>query len=196
MLLILEIPRSPPRCDADDATLPRIASVLANLPALGDVLCEVRPAPALPEHALARWRAVVGNALPLPDHPWLHGIARVAALRAAVDIDSDGPRECLEFLDMRGAALMRVWLLPDSDYCAWDYLLARHAVPVASASIGASHHEGWMGRHHWRIGLRRWQAAVVRFRLERVAGLNLLGMSPVPASALARQCAKRLAGEA
>lgn len=173
----------------------RVAMVAGDMPALGGVLCQVRVPPPLPVSSLARWAAAADGRLPLPDHPWLHGLPRMADVLAHVAIDRDGPRERLDFVDTGGGVLMRVWLLPDSDFCAWDQLLARHAVAPRAPETGADVAGGWWARYQGRRGgMRQWRAALVRFTVQRVAGMRLLGLAPAAMSPLARRHAEQLAG--
>lgn len=173
----------------------RAAMVAGDMPALGGVLCQVRPPLPLPALSLARWAAATDGLPPLPDHPWLYGLPRMTDVLAHVDIDSDGPRERLDFVDAGGGVLMRVWLLPDSDFCAWDQLLARHAVALRAPETGADMAGGWWARcQGWRGGMRQWRTALVRFTLQRVAGMRMLGLVPSSTSPLARRHAEQLAG--
>ena len=84
---------------------------------LGPVLhVDARPAGApvhLPDNA------------PWPARPELVGLACAARVVASVRLDSDGPGECLHFLDPSGASIASVWLLPDSDFLAWETLVER-----------------------------------------------------------------------
>jgi hypothetical protein len=134
---------------------------------------------------------LVGDARPLaaPDQPppgWLVEQCELAPLLhvhwlvAASVVGDDGPREWLECLDRRGNACARLHLLPDTDYLAWDALLAA-ATPTPGARCGTR-------------ALRPGEACVARFRRRHLAGLLALGCAAgAPLSALGRDMAQRIA---
>lgn len=108
--------------------------------------------------------------------PLLH----VHWLVAASLVGDDGPREWLECLDRHGNACARLHLLPDTDYLAWDALLAA-ATPTPGAKNGTR-------------ALRPGEACVARFRRRHLAGLLALGrVAATPLSALGREMAQRIA---
>lgn len=55
----------------------------------------------------------------------LRGWRDARALCAESCVDSEGVRESLRLLDEGGRSCLRLFLLPDSDYCAWEALRAR-----------------------------------------------------------------------
>lgn len=61
---------------------------------------------------------------PRPACAELIGLVCAAGVRACVVLDSDGPRESLHFFDAEGGLLAGIWLLPDSDFLAWERLLS------------------------------------------------------------------------
>lgn len=148
---------------------------LAGLPALGSVL-----------YAPAVRRMLHGSPLPglLVESIELAPLLHTRSLACASAITADGPREWMECRDAGGRLLARLYLLPDTDYLAWDALYARAdagAVAVPCADV-----------HAWRPA----RAQLLRFRLHRHAGLQLLGADAVEASsALVRELAARIARE-
>jgi hypothetical protein len=53
------------------------------------------------------------------------------------EIDSDGPRESLLFLDALGGVCWQLFLLPDTDFLCWDQLVA--ALPRRDLGVAARH---------------------------------------------------------
>lgn len=145
----------------------------AGLPALGGVLClryaSARPLDEnLPRGLLAAQR----ECLPL---------LRVHWLVAASVVGSDGPREWLECRDRSGAPCARLHLLPDTDYLAWDALLAA-GVPVPGAQRSRPD------------AMRVLSAQLLRFRCRRLAGLEMLDALPAaPVSGLGGALAQAIA---
>ncbi|NII12047.1 hypothetical protein [Oleiagrimonas sp. C23AA] len=154
----------------------RHAALLADLPSLGVVLCQSR---ARADHQdLARWIAAEPG-MPWPDHPWLRGVWQASEVSVQARVGPDGVREWLDFADETARVWLRVWLLPDSDYCAWDALLERHRMIVHRAEPSADTclpraclRERWNGLHGA-------PAALCRFAVRRLGGMQLLGLSPV-----------------
>ncbi len=83
----------------------RFSTALASL---GPVLC--------------LWTDGSGEAL--AGAPDLHALAHPVMLCHACAVTPEGPRESLSFCDVAGIARVRLHLLPDTDYLAWDALLA------------------------------------------------------------------------
>jgi hypothetical protein len=86
------------------------------LPSLGCVLY-------LPSHAAAPTLARLPRG-------WLAADAGIAPLLATTylcagtAVTPEGPREWLECMDRHGRTVARIYLLPDTDYLAWDAMLA------------------------------------------------------------------------
>jgi hypothetical protein len=136
------------------------------LGALGPLLC--LHAPGDP-HLLTGWR-------------------RARALRAQVRLDSDGPHEALHFLDEDGADCWRLYLLPDSDFHAWERLLATLPVQIDGAVAGRRF---WRGK---RSALPHWQACALRLHAVPYPGGGVqLAAADVELSPLGRACAQRIA---
>lgn len=91
----------------------------ARLAGLGPVLCLWADSPR-------------GAAAGAPD---LHALAHPARLCHACAVTPEGPRESLSFCDEAGIARVHLHLLPDTDYLAWDALVA--AARTLPASDGA-----------------------------------------------------------
>jgi len=100
----------------------------------------------------------------------------------ACAITTEGPREWLDCVSGEGDALARIYLLPDTDYLAWDRLFAA-GHPTAEP------------RH--RMPDREWlptaRARVLCFSRRRLAGLTLIGANDVPISSLGRHVARDIA---
>ncbi|WP_350016743.1 hypothetical protein ABNK63_03860 [Rhodanobacter sp. IGA1.0] len=150
------------------------AQLVERLPELGGVLyVPMRPDGAQP-HEWPRGLLV--------DTMQLAPLLQTRRLAAAGMITSEGPREWIECLDREGRGCVRLHLLPDTDYLAWDRLLEHARVAPG-------------GRPSRR--LRQpcpVYAKVLRFHARRLAGLVVLGAEPcLPISPLGRQVAGQIA---
>jgi hypothetical protein len=125
-----------------------------KLPGLGSVLYLHNTAAQVLTEALPPGLLVTERALaPLLDVRWLMATSAVT---------DDGPREWLECMDRFGRPRARLHLLPDSDYLAWEALMAMHESPFQPpVTPGMSM-------------LRPDSASIVNFRLRVVAGLTVL----------------------
>lgn len=123
-----------------------------------------------------------------PHAPWparreLVGLVSAERVVASVAVDSDGPHECLRFLDDEGDTLASLWLLPDSDFLAWETLLA--ALPGEAIVRERGRRE---------VPLRTSSARVLRLQRARVGGVELLdAQTPARLSVLGLASARRLA---
>ena len=143
-----------------------------QLAALGTMLCLSRARDA---HPLAGW---------------------AAAVRAVVSChcDSDGLRESLSFLDRRGHCCWRLYLLPDSDFLAWEDVSARlpSRRPCEHAAIG----QRLWSRLANRLDGGHWQAsALCLHALPTAAGITTLAASLASLSAIGLVVAQRIARE-
>lgn len=111
--------------------------------------------------------------------PDLHALAHPATLCHACAVTPDGPRESLSVCDDTGIARVRLHLLPDTDYLAWDALLVgAHALP---------------GRNDVPAG-RVDRARRLRFVTQRLGPCNLLCVRAADsAGALSWRAAQQLA---
>lgn len=134
----------------------------------------------------------------------LGGWRQAARAEAWCGIDSDGWQECLQFRDRDGDCCWRLYLLPDSDFLAWERLqqaLPRVEAPHAACrDCGPGRDDGLAGRL-WRrvslhIGGERWQLSALRLHAlassqDRPA--STLAASLAPLSPLGTDTLQRIA---
>lgn len=86
---------------------------------------------------------------------WRH--ARAVCAESCVD--TNGVRESLRFLDDDGRSCLRLFLLPDSDYRAWETL--RDGLPAVAGEARAKICAGCVLRRlcHWE---KSWRASLLR----------------------------------
>ena len=151
------------------------ASLLRGLPALGCVLyLPMRPCSAGVEEMPRGLLVEDMRLMPLLQTHWL--------VSASV-IGVDGPREWIECVDRDGHLCARLHLLPDTDYLAWDALLASGGPPMT------------VPQGRWPQHVRPACAQLLRFRLRRLAGLSVLaGETSLSVSTLSQQLAGQVAG--
>lgn len=94
-------------------------------------------------------------------------LLRVAELRVSSMIGASGPREWIDGIDASGHFCVRLHLLPDTDYLAWDALL-EHARPLPAAPLcpGA-------------LSCSAGSASMVCFSTRRLAGFDVLDAAPL-----------------
>lgn len=134
----------------------------ATLPGIGFASRTV--AQTLPR---AQQLAALGTVLCLYRHQdagELSGWARAVRVESRAGVDSDGLRESLAFFDHEGRCCWRLYLLPDSDFVAWDRLSA--LLPSREEAETAS----GLGERLWRRLAGRllggqWQACVLRLHV-------------------------------
>ena len=153
------------RSHAAASGLPRVQ----QLAALGKVLC--------------LYRAQQGGEL----SGWAHAVR----VESRTGVDSDGLRESLVFFDADGRCCWRLYLLPDSDFLAWDRLLA--SLPCrdeAEASVGVG--ERLWRRLAGRLRGEQWQACILKLRAvpaavaQPVLAASLAVISPLGAATAQR----------
>ena len=129
-------------------------AMVAQLPLLGSVLY-------LPSCTAL---SSAGALLPgwLAERIELAPLLRTCRVAAVSEIGAEGPREWLECFDAQGALQARLYLLPDTDYLAWDALLAS-AEPL-----------GEMPPMRTLRPARCAMAWLVCFRHRRLGGIRLL----------------------
>lgn len=122
----------------------------------------------------------------------LGGWSQAVRVEARAGVDSDGLRESLLFFDRDGRCCWRLYLLPDSDFLAWDRLLS--GLPAAGeGDSGASVAERLWRRLAGRLGGERWSASTVQLHLVAAAGHPpLLAALPVEVSPLGAANARRI----
>lgn len=118
----------------------------------------------------------------------LSGWSRAQRLMAQVRLDSDGPSEALHFYDEAGNCSWRLYLLPDSDFHAWERLLSQLPVEAETPS-------GW--RRFWSRDRRvvpQWHACALRLHtIADAQGGVRLAATDVGLSNLGQACARRIA---
>lgn len=97
------------------------------------------------------WRAAAGRAADL---------SAVAGWNCVHRIEPDGICEALRFYRADGREQARLYLLPDSDYLAWEQLLQR--VPCSSPEPQRGLHQR-LREAAWSRAGHPWQGAVVKF---------------------------------
>ncbi|HYG07393.1 MAG TPA: Hemin transport protein [Stenotrophomonas sp.] len=120
--------------------------------------------------------------------PELEGWRRARKLSACQHVDSDGLHERLAFADAQGQCCWQLCLLPDSDFLAWDRLLA--GVPAAPQACAAGIAERLWRRLACRLRGESWQGKVVRLRAAGPLGMTLAAQVATP-SPLGLQVARR-----
>lgn len=124
----------------------------------------------------------------------LSGWAQAVRVESRAGVDSDGLRETLVFFDSKGECCWRLCLLPDSDFLAWDRLLA--SLPcsdMAQASSGIA--ERLWKRLAGRLLGGQWHACVVQLHAlpSNAARRPVLAASQAPISTLGATTARRIA---
>ncbi|NID15535.1 hypothetical protein [Luteibacter yeojuensis] len=97
-------------------------------------------------------------------------------------VTAEGPREWIDCVNGQGDTVGRVYLLPDTDYLAWDGLFAG-ALPSEPPSCRTPDRE-------W---LRASRARVLCFTRRRMAGFTVLGVREAPISSLGHGVARDIA---
>lgn len=145
--------------------------LVQRLPSLGNVLYLARQACIDDAVSVTGVLAESMDVSPLLRTHWLHVASAVTA---------EGPREWIECRDARGETLARFYLLPDTDYLAWDALLGDATPCMAPA--------GRPRRFH------AMQARLLCFTHRYLAGLSAFGYAgPLRVSSLGRRLAHDIA---
>jgi hypothetical protein len=149
---------------------------------------------SMPPRALARWLPQLGGVLYLAAQPrgalaggqtggllveqaWLTPLHRSHRVYAVSTVTPDGPREWADVADAHGRPCARIYLLPGTDYCAWDAMLCGAGGSPGAAAPGPAFAAS--------------AARLVRFRHRALAGLDVLGVEDCEMCPLDR----RVAGE-
>jgi len=102
----------------------------------------------------------------LVERPELATLLATTQLILSSQIGADGPREWIDAFDAQGQLCASLHLLPDTDYLAWDALLA----------------DGYCLPSAWLRGERRRRhsghAEILQFQVRRMGGLHLLESTP------------------
>ena len=123
----------------------------------------------------------------------LSGWAQAVRVEARIGVESDGLRESLMFFDREGRCCWHLWLLPDSDFVAWDRLAAslpNHDACASQAGIG----ERLWQRLARRLTGENWRACALRLHaLPQPLATPLLAASLAPLSVLGAATARDIA---
>lgn len=152
-------------------------------------LAHALPAKALPTPGQL---AALGTVLCLyrPDSSELGGWKRAVSAHACQGMDSEGIRESLCFVDVRGRCCWRLYLLPDSDYLAWDRLVGAFPARPEPISDGGVAERLWR-RLAVRLGGEPWRMCALRLHAAE-EGLGLAA-SLAPLSSLGAGIARHIA---
>ncbi|AKC86156.1 hypothetical protein [Pseudoxanthomonas suwonensis] len=161
-------------------------------PAVGDGSAPVQARPSLPR---PRQLAELGSVLCLyrPQRGGeLAGWMQAVRAEAATGVDSDGLQESLSFFDDGGQCCWRLFLLPDSDFLAWDMLAAQLPVQCGDAAQGVA--DRLWRRLAGRLGGNGWRVCALRLHvLAQESHAATLAASPAPLSTLGLAAARRIA---
>lgn len=161
---------APPRVGEDD--LVRLAEWL---PRLGPVLW-VHREPRHPSHERA---CVTPRGVLLLDHPALLALGRAHDLVAGSTITPQGPREWLALRDAQGRIQAKLFLLPDTDYLAWDRMLADFGERLQREETTAPSSRWQAPMSYLRGALTRlgapWRAQLLAFSVRRLPWVQALG---------------------
>jgi len=127
--------------------------------------------------------AALGTVLCLyrPESSELGGWKHAVSAHACQGMDSEGIRESLCFGDARGRCCWRLYLLPDSDFLAWDRLVSAFPARPEPANDGGVAERLWrrlatrLGSEPWRMCALRLHAGDARGLAASVASLSALG---------------------
>lgn len=151
-----------------------LVRLIDALPKLGAVLWLERR-----ERRVQPARASIGpGGLLLLDHPALGALARCGTVTAHTAVTPQGPREWLCFRDQAGEVHGKLFLLPDTDYLAWDEMTAAACIaPSTPVSHRWQAHTAFLRCAMMRLGAG-WRARLLTFDLRRLPWLRTLGAHP------------------
>jgi putative heme degradation protein len=138
--------------------------------------------------------SIGARGLLLLDHPALTTLARCAHANAHVQVTSHGPREWLSFRDAEGTAIAKLYLLPDTDYLAWDEMIAATGLaPPTREPANWQAHAAFLCSALARLGAA-WQARLFTFEHQSLPWLQTLGArAPLKLSLLGLELARLIA---
>lgn len=125
----------------------------------------------------------------LADTHVLSGYQNAAYVQARVRVDSDGPRELLSFYDLLRQPSWHLHLLPDSDFLAWEQVMAR-LPPTAEPDRRTVSDVSERAPVRRELRNPAWRACALR--LHAVPG-PALAISEVRLSAVGRRVAQQIA---
>lgn len=162
---------------ADTGTVDRldIATLSECLPRLGAALWLDRSE----RHRASSLAKIDAGRVTLFDHPALAALGECVAATAHTQVTAQGPREWLGFRNADGEVQAKLYLLPDTDYLAWDEMI--DACTIASSTparpAGWHAHTAFLRHALSRIGTR-WQARLLTFEHRALPWLCMLGAKP------------------
>jgi hypothetical protein len=151
------------------------ANLAECLPRLGAVLWLDRS-----ERHRASSRAKIDSGrVTLFDHPALGALSQCVVATAHTQVTAQGPREWLGFRDAEGDVQAKLFLLPDTDYLAWDEMIdiCELAPPTPAQPAGWHAHTAFLRHALSRIGTH-WQARLLTFEHRALPWLRMLGAKP------------------
>lgn len=122
----------------------------------------------------------------------LGGWAQAASAEVRCGIDSDGWYECVQFRDPNGICCWRLYLLPESDFLAWEQIQSRLPIIEASRPPTEPVASRLWHRLSSRVDGERWQPSVVRLHALRHPRPSLAA-SLAPVSPLGAEMVQRVA---
>ncbi|HSD15912.1 MAG TPA: Hemin transport protein [Thermomonas sp.] len=126
----------------------------------------------------------------------LAGWSRAVRVSSDSALDSDGLCESLQFFDRDGLCCWRLYLLPDTDFLAWERLLAGMPAQPRQPDHGPGLRERLWRRVARHLGGPAWRANVLRFHAPPAgpgfAGQSLLAASLPPLSACGAEVGRRI----
>jgi len=166
-----------------------LACLADALPNLGSVLWLERRAAEAPRGRAPNARGVV-----LLDHPSLGALAQCVEARAHHAVTPFGPREWWSFHGHAGDPLAKMFLLPDTDYLAWDEMSAAcRLTPSSEAPTHRKAHGAFLRGALARLG-HAWRARLLVFELRRLPWLRTLdACAPLRISLLGLELARSIA---
>lgn len=150
-------------------------TLIEGLGQLGGVLYLAPPRPADGDDAAPPWGCLAESARLAP-------LLATRHVGLTCTITAEGPREWIDCVSASGDALARIYLLPDTDYLAWDGLFVDATVTEPP--------ERRVPDREW---LRVSRAQVLCFHRRRMAGFTILGSSAACISPLGRGVARDIA---
>jgi hypothetical protein len=151
-----------------------LATLASWLPRLGAVLWLERiPSTPTVARAVAHPRGVL-----LLDHPALSPLVGCASATAHTQVTSHGPREWLCLRAHDNTSLAKLFLLPDTDYLAWDEMIAAlRLAPAIEAPMRWHAHVAFLRTAFARLG-SAWRARLMTFEQRRLPWLQTIDARP------------------
>jgi hypothetical protein len=176
----------------DRTSLPPLAleRALHALPKLGTVLWSCR---GERDRTFPRAR-LTSQGIFLFDHPALGVLADCTSVNAFSAVTSHGPREWLQLSDTQETPIAKLHLLPDTDYMAWDAMLAGSCVTAVPTGQRLTTRNNFLCEVFARRRDADWRARLARFPMLHLVGMRVMGLrAPVSVSALGRHIARDIA---